>query len=622
MAFSPLSFLSFSFIFLLLHPISADQTPTQTNVTSNFSCPLDHSASLPCNAYVAYRAQSPDYLDVGAVSDLFGVSRLRIKTASNLPSEDVELSPGQLLLVPISCGCTGNLSLANITYEIKKGDSFYALSVHDMENLTEYHLVEAMNRTLNPYLLQIGTPVVLPVFCKCPTRTQLGNGIQYLITYVWQEKDNVSEVARVFNALETEIEAQNGYRNFSAAVGFPVLIPVSELPALSQPIYSSGKSESRRIVITLLCIVAGLVFVVIVCLLLFIYCKCWKTENTHLPKSKLEAVNLGKLKKATKTTENLSPRTLQCNKLLPGVSGYLNKPTVYDFKTIMEATMNLSERYRIGRTVYRALINDVYYAVKQASGDVAEKLAILQKVNHANLVRLNGISIGGDGTCFLIYEFAENGSLDKWLYPKSTASSSSSLMFLSWKQRLSIALDVAHGLQYMHEHTRPSVVHRDIRTSNILLSSQFKAKISDFSLTMAATETVTPKVDVHAFGIMLLELLSGRKSMQIRDGSEVVMLWQEVREILESEEKKEEKMKKWMDPNLEGFFPVVGALTLANIARACTMEKPSARPSTGEIVFGISVLIEQSSIEAMDQRSWTDGLTDESHGNIIPVVAR
>ncbi|XP_068655261.1 serine/threonine receptor-like kinase NFP [Aristolochia californica] len=613
MAPSALSFLSLSFIFLFSHVTA--QTPP-TNITTSFSCSCD--SSLSCNTYVGYRAQAPDFLDVGAISDLFGVSRLRIKIASNLPFEDVKLSPGQLLLVPVPCGCTKNISAANITYQIKGGDSFYALSVHSLENLTEYHVVEAMNPNLNPFLLQVGTQVALPIFCKCPTSTQLAKRIEYLISYVWQEKDNVSEVGRIFNASVAEIEAANNYRNFSVAVGFPVLVPVSKLPVLSQPVYSSEKSESRRIFIILISIIAGLVFVGIGCLLVFIYCKCWRTEKTHLPKSKIEAINLFKIKKATE--ENPSPRAIQC-KLLPGVSGYLNKPTVYEIKTIMEATMDLSERFRIGRTVYRALINDNYYAVKQTRGDVTEKLAILQKVNHANLVKLNGISIDGDGSCFLIYEFAENGSLDKWLYPKSTASSSSSLMFLSWRQRLKIALDVANGLQYMHEHTRPIVVHRDIRTSNILLSSQFKAKISNFSRTTAATDTATPKVDVHAFGIILLELLSGRKSMQIREGGEVVMLWQEVREILESEEKKEEKMKKLMDPNLEGFYPVEGALTLASMARACTMEKPSARPSMGEIVFGISVLT-QSSMETMDQRSWTDGLTEESHENIMPVVAR
>ena len=82
------------------------------------------------------------------------------------------------------------------------------------------------------------------------------------------------------------------------------------------------------------------------------------------------------------------------------------------------------------------------------------------------------------GNCFLVYEYAENGSLDKLLYSKSSAASVS-VVVLTWNQRLNIALDVANSLQHMHEHTQPSIVHRDIRTTNILLASRFKAKIAN-----------------------------------------------------------------------------------------------------------------------------------------------
>jgi serine/threonine protein kinase len=186
-------------------------------------------------------------------------------------------------------------------------------------------------------------------------------------------------------------------------------------------------------------------------------------------------------------------------KLLLGVSGYLNKPIVYENKTIMEAMMNLSETCRIGKSVYRATINGIVLAVKKTKEDVCgEELKILQKVNHANLVRLVGISSDTEGNRFLVYEYAENGSLD------------SSLAFLTWNQRLSIALDVATGLYYMHEHTQPTIVHRDIRASNILLDSMFKAKIANFSMARsAANDVIMPKVDVFTFGVILLELLSG-----------------------------------------------------------------------------------------------------------------
>ncbi|KAJ6961692.1 hypothetical protein NC652_000587 [Populus alba x Populus x berolinensis] len=112
--------------------------------------------------------------------------------------------------------------------------------------------------------------------------------------------------------------------------------------------------------------------------------------------------------------------------------------------------------------------------------DITEELKILQKVSHANLVKLMGMSSGFDreGNRFLVYEFAENGSLEKWLHPTSESSSSSS-GFLTWSQRLHVALDVANGLQYMHEHTQPSIVYKDTRTTNILLDSTFRINKKD-----------------------------------------------------------------------------------------------------------------------------------------------
>jgi serine/threonine protein kinase len=108
-----------------------------------------------------------------------------------------------------------------------------------------------------------------------------------------------------------------------------------------------------------------------------------------------------------------------------------------------------------------------------------------------------GMSSGFDreGNRFLVYEFAENGLLEKWLHPTSE-SSLSSVGFLTWSQRLHIALEVANNLQYMHEHTQPSIIHKDIRTTNILLDSTFRAKIANFSMVRPATDSLMPKVNV------------------------------------------------------------------------------------------------------------------------------
>ena len=98
--------------------------------------------------------------------------------------------------------------------------------------------------------------------------------------------------------------------------------------------------------------------------------------------------------------------------------------------------------------MYRATIYGEVLAIKKTKEDVTEELSILQKVKHVNLVNLMGISYDNEGNRFLVYEFAENGPLEKWLHSMSSATSSSEA-FLTWSQRIQIALDIANDLQYI-----------------------------------------------------------------------------------------------------------------------------------------------------------------------------
>ena len=209
--------------------------------------------------------------------------------------------------------------------------------------------------------------------------------------------------------------------------------------------------------------------------------------------------------------------------LMLKVSGCLDNPIIFDEKAIKEATLNLSDGHRIGRSVYKAIINGEVYAVKKIK-NATEEIKILHRLNHANLVKLMGISSWNDEDCVLVYQYAENGSLYNWLFSTSP-SSSGSLACLTWTQRLDIALDVANGLQYMHEHSEPSIVHMDIWESNILLNSNFKAKISNLYSARPATSSKQLKEDVFAFGVILFELLSGRKAMEQSKNGDTVKIW-------------------------------------------------------------------------------------------------
>ncbi|KAI3985916.1 hypothetical protein MKX01_038998 [Papaver californicum] len=497
--------------------------------------------------------QSPDFLNLGSISDLFEVSHLSVKKASNLISENVQLIPNQLVLVPVSCGCTRSNFSASITYQIKSGDSYYVLSIHSFANLTNWHTAIDFNPTLSPNTLKIGVEV-----------SQLDKGHKFLVTYIWQPNDNLSLVSSMLNSSLGDIAAVNNYKSFSAAVGLPVLITVKQLPVLCQPSYSpppvtKKSSHPPSVAISLM---GAVIFVLTM-----------DPEDTGLDTDDSLYI----------TRANSGPKTVQ-DKLLPGVSGYLGKAVMYEKEVIMQATMSFDEHCRIGGSIYRA------------KHDITNELRLLQKVNHANLVKFMRISMDTDKYCFMVYEFAENGSLDKWLTPKVPCSSSS-INFLTWDQRFSIALDIANGLQYLHEHTQPRIVHMDIRTANILLYSKLKAKIANFSRAKPLTDSSMLKV--------LLELLSGKRATETKKGGEMVMLWKEIRLILEVEERREERLRRWMDPNLKNSFSI-DTMTLATMARVCTGEISSSRPNMAEMVFNLSVLNQQSS-EALDT-SWIGGL--------------
>uniref|UniRef100_A0A8R7UBC6 Protein kinase domain-containing protein n=2 Tax=Triticum urartu TaxID=4572 RepID=A0A8R7UBC6_TRIUA len=244
---------------------------------------------------------------------------------------------------------------------------------------------------------------------------------------------------------------------------------------------------------------------------------------------------------------------------------------------------------------------------------------MMQMVNHANLIRLAGISIGADGDyTFLVYEFAEKGSLDKWLYqkpPSSLPSSSSSADTLSWNQRLGIAFDVANGLLYMHEHTQPSMVHGDVRARNILLTADFRARISNFSVADAAATSS----DVFAFGLLVLELLSGRTAMEARVGAEIGMLWRDIRAVLEAGDKRDAKLRKWMDPALGDEYYLDAALSLAGMARACTEEDAARRPKMADVVFSLSMLVQPSPVGDAFEKLWQP--SSEENIRIVNEVA-
>ncbi|RVW79224.1 LRR receptor-like serine/threonine-protein kinase HSL2 [Vitis vinifera] len=167
------------------------------------------------------------------------------------------------------------------------------------------------------------------------------------------------------------------------------------------------------------------------------------------------------------------------------------------------------------------------------------EVEILSTMRHANIVKLL-CCISNETSSLLVYEYMEKQSLDRWLHGKKqrTSSMTSSVhnFVLDWPTRLQIAIGAAKGLCHMHEYCSVPIIHRDVKSSNILLDAEFNAKIADFGLaetlvkqgepnTMsgiagsygyiapeyAYTTKVNKKIDVYSFGVVLLELVTGRE---------------------------------------------------------------------------------------------------------------
>ncbi|CAM0872101.1 unnamed protein product [Alopecurus aequalis] len=608
----------------------AQDAPNAT-VPARFACKVP----TPCDTFVVYRTQSPGFLSLASISDLFGVSRAMIVSANNLTTEGGMLLPGQPLLVPVKCGCTGNWSFANITYPIQSGDTYYALALNAFENLTSYGLVQELNPLAPATKLKVLQEVTVPLFCRCPTPAERGDGILQHITYLWQPKDDMAGVSKLMNASTQAIaDANNVTIDFTSVTTQPMLIPVSQRPQLPPLQYTAatddsgdGKRSPAGITIAVSVAVSFVVFAAL-CVAMFAYRRyrrdkatvhlgprfvsprlCWNQKDCHSSSSIARMIKGG-----------------GGDKLLTSVSQFIDKPIIFGTEEIMEATMNLDERCRLGTSYYRAKLDGEVFAVKPAKGDVSAEMRMTQMVNHANLIKLAGISMGADGEyTFLVYEFAAKGSLDKWLYqkpPSSLPSTSSHVDTLLWNQRLGIAFDVANGLLYMHEHTQPSMVHGDVRARNILLTADFRAKISNFSVATPATvDAAATSSDVFAFGLLILELLSGRRAMEARVGAEIGMLWRDIRAVLEAGDKRDAKLRKWMDPTLGGVYQLYAALSLAGMARACTEEDASRRPKMADVVFSLSMLVQPLPVGDAFEKLWQPS-SDENIGIVNEVAAR
>lgn len=457
------------------------------------------------------------------------------------------------------------------------------MSTNLYHNLTTYQSVEIINPTLVPINLTIGQDVIFPIFCKCPTKIQLQNRVNYLISYVFQPLDTISSVASRFGSTVNSIVEVNGDKIGPLDT---VFVPVSRLPELAQPAPASVSSGQRR---DRGGEVIGLGIGLGVCgVLLILMSGFWAYRES-----------LWKKRAGVNKNDAESKKTEAGISLMADVSDCLDKYKVYRIEELDEATDGFDERCVIQGSVFKGYIHGKHYAIKKMKWNACEELKILQKVNHGNLVMLEGFCIDSDdANCYLVYEYLENGSLYSRLHDNKIKEK------LSWRTRLRIAVDIANGLQYIHEHTIPRVVHKDVKSSNILLDANMRAKIANFGLAKSGCNAITmhivgtqgyiapeyisdgvvsTKMDVFSFGVVLLELISGREAVDERGKT----LWVEVNEKFDGNEEKNKHMLKNFVDNaiLMESCSIDSIMNVMSIAMACLHRDPSRRPGMVDIVY-------------------------------------
>ncbi|KAI4365322.1 hypothetical protein MLD38_021315 [Melastoma candidum] len=287
----------------------------------------------------------------------------------------------------------------------------------------------------------------------------------------------------------------------------------------------------------------------------------------------------------------------------------------YALEELRAATRNFKFRIGIGATsyVYLAELGDGRFGVvKRLMGErggskkmFLDEVSVLLRISHPNLVGLLGFCCEG-GEQLLLLEYIPNKSL----FDRIHTHKGQGLGTLPWASRVSIALDVARALSYLHEQADPPIIHRDVKSSNILLIDDNHAKLADFGLCKLGIESyysqtpciikgsfgyvdvnylktglVSPKSDVYSYGVLLLELITGLKSMQ---GSATLPEWtEETRRKINDKE-----LMELLDPKLNGNVNVHQLRVLVDITNLALMDYSEGRPDMSEIVHRITCSLE------------------------------
>uniref|UniRef100_A0A7N0ULU6 Protein kinase domain-containing protein n=1 Tax=Kalanchoe fedtschenkoi TaxID=63787 RepID=A0A7N0ULU6_KALFE len=294
----------------------------------------------------------------------------------------------------------------------------------------------------------------------------------------------------------------------------------------------------------------------------------------------------------------------------------------FSYRELAAASCNFDPECFLGEggfgKVYKGYLekSNQYVAIKQldlqglqGAREFIVEVLTLSLADHPNLVKLIGYCAERDQR-LLVYEYMPLGSLENHLYDLPPGSKG-----LDWDARLKIAAGAARGLEYLHNKMNPPVIYRDLKCANILLGRGFHPKLSDFGLAKvgplgdkthvstrvmgtygycapdyAMTGQLTFRSDIYSFGVMFLEIITGRKAVDFSrpPGEQNLVVW--ARPLL----KDRKNFVKMADPSLKGEFPVKALYQALYIAALCVQEKPNMRPPIIDVMKALDFLADQN----------------------------
>ncbi|KAJ8752207.1 hypothetical protein K2173_003815 [Erythroxylum novogranatense] len=303
-----------------------------------------------------------------------------------------------------------------------------------------------------------------------------------------------------------------------------------------------------------------------------------------------------------------------------GTAPQLKGARWFSYDELKKCTSNFYENNEIGSggygKVYRGILSDGQtVAIKRAQQgsmqgglEFKTEIELLSRVHHKNLVSLVGFCFE-QGEQMLVYEYMPNGTLRESLSGKSGIQ-------LDWKRRLRIALGSARGLAYLHELANPPIIHRDVKSTNILLDENLTAKVADFGLSKLVsdgtkghvstqvkgtlgyldpeyymTQQLTEKSDVYSFGVVMLELITAKQPIQ--KGKYIV---REVRLALDKNDEEHYGLREIMDAVIRNKGNLVGFRTFVDLAIQCVEESAADRPTMSEVVKAIEIILQNDGI--------------------------